>query len=171
MHIFLTGEKQVGKSTILNRVFEKMAVRPTGYQTFPLFINSQRKGNYLHGLNGIPPYENDSPISIRVEERKSVPLTETFETLGVKILEEALESDAWMLADEVGKLERDANEFQKAFFRCLDEKPVVLGVLQKTDMPFVKAIIEREDVSVLEVTVENREAVFRKILNILQSKD
>ena len=36
-----------------------------------------------------------------------------------------------MLADEIGKLERDAKEFQDVFFRCLDEKPIVLGVLRE----------------------------------------
>lgn len=170
-HIFLTGEKQVGKSAILNRVLEELAVTPGGYRTLPLFIGGRRKGNYLHGLTGIAPYENDSPISIRVGEQKSIPLTETFETLGVKILEEALKSDTWMLADEVGKLERDAKEFQEVFFQCLDEKPVVLGVLQKTDTPFVRAIMEREDVTVLEVTAGNRETVYEKILSRLQTTD
>lgn len=163
-HIFLTGEKQVGKSSILKRVLQELSVTPTGFQTFPLMINGQRKGNYLHGLTGLSPYENDSPISIRVEKQKSVPLTETFETLGVKILHEALESDAWMLADEIGRLERDADEFQKLFIRCLDEKPVVLGVLQRTTSDFVKKIEERTDVDILEVTKENREKIYREIL-------
>ena len=145
-------------------MLQELSVTPTGFQTFPLMINGQRKGNYLHGLTGLSPYENDSPISIRVEKQKSVPLTETFETLGVKILHEALESDAWMLADEIGRLERDADEFQKLFIRCLDEKPVVLGVLQRTTSDFVKKIAERTDVDILEVTKENREKIYREIL-------
>ncbi len=83
-HIFLTGEKQVGKSTILNRVLEELCCYTGRLSDAASFIGGRRKGNYLHGLTGIAPYENDSPISIRVGEQKSVPLTETFETLGVK---------------------------------------------------------------------------------------
>ena len=135
---------------------EELAVTPGRLSDAASFIGGRRKGNYLHGLTGIAPYENDSPISIPRGEQKSVPLTETFETLGVKILEEALKSDTRMLADEIGKLERDAKRgFRMCFFRCLDEKPIVLGVLQKTDTPFVRAIMERRrDVTVLDVTAE-----------------
>ena len=115
-------------------------------------------------------YENDSPISIRTGEKGSYPLTETFETLGVSVLEQALNVKYWMLADEIGKLERDARVFQETFFRCLDEKELVLGVLQDTDSAFVSAIKNRPDVEVWTVTQENRDALAAKLQRELENR-
>lgn len=169
-HIFLTGEKQVGKSTILNRVISELALKPTGYQTMPLLIHGQRKGFYLHGLCELSPYENDNPICIRMEEKKSLPLTETFETLGVRILTEALKSDAWVLMDEIGKFEQEAEGFQNMIIQCLDKKPAVLGVLQKVKSSIVEEVKARSDVVVLEVTKTNREEIYGKVLALCKEK-
>ncbi|WP_230398623.1 molybdopterin-guanine dinucleotide biosynthesis protein MobB [Novisyntrophococcus fermenticellae] len=169
-HIFLTGEKQVGKSTILNRVISELELKPTGYQTLPLLIHGQRKGFYLHGLCELPTYENDNPICIRMEEKKSLPLTETFETLGVRILTESLKTDDWMLMDEIGKFEQEAAGFQRMIFRCLDKKPAVLGVLQKVESPVIEEVKARGDVMVFEVTKENREEIYQKVLEVCKEK-
>lgn len=162
-HIFLTGKKQVGKSTILKTVLHKLEVPLCGYCTLPYEIGGLRKGFYLHSLMQMNRFENDSPISIRTGEKNSYPLTETFETLGVSVLEQSLRAKRWMLADEIGKLERDARVFQETFFRCLDEKELVLGVLQDKDTAFIHAIKSRPDVEVWTVTEENREALAAKL--------
>lgn len=166
-HIFLTGKKQVGKTTIFKKALEERKAQLCGYCTLPYEINGVRKGFYLHSLKPVEEFENDSPISVRAGERRNYPVTETFETLGTAVLKEALKSDDWMLADEVGKLERDAVQFQKLFFECLDKKSMVLGVIQDTDTPFVTAIKERPDVEVWEVTQENRESIYHRLLKRL----
>ncbi|MGI6011075.1 MAG: molybdopterin-guanine dinucleotide biosynthesis protein B [Ruminococcus sp.] len=166
-HIFLTGKKQAGKSTILKRALKEKGKEVCGYYTLPYEINGVRKGFYLHSIKEMEEFENDSPISVRAGKHQSYPLTETFETLGTAVLRGALQSDEWMIADEVGKLERDAVSFQQAFFQCLDQKSLVLGVLQDTDTPFVNAIKERPDVEVWTVTEENRERVYQRLIKRL----
>ncbi|MGI6007841.1 MAG: molybdopterin-guanine dinucleotide biosynthesis protein MobB [Ruminococcus sp.] len=166
-HIFLTGKKQVGKSTILEKAEKELGLAFCGYRTLPYEIGQVRKGFYLHGLEEMDAFQNDCPISVRAGERYSYPLTETFETLGTAILEQALKSEKIMLADEVGKLERDAFRFQQMFFRCLNEKKQVLGVLQDTDTPFVNAIKERPDVEIWTVTEENRECLYGSLIKRL----
>lgn len=163
-HIFLTGEKQVGKSTILKKLLKEKKKAVCGFCTLPYEINGVRKGFYFHSMKEIAEFENDTPISVKMGKRQNYPLTEAFETLGTAVLKAALESEEWMIADEVGKLERDAVFFQKMFFNCLDQKKLVLGVLQDTDTPFVNAIKERPDVEVWTVTQENREEVYQKLI-------
>lgn len=169
-HIFLTGKKQVGKTTVLQSVLHNLDIPLCGYCTLPYEIGGVRKGFYLHSLTQMNSYENDSPISIRTGEKGSYPLTETFETLGVSVLEQALNVKYWMLADEIGKLERDARVFQETFFRCLDEKELVLGVLQDTDSAFVSVIKNRPDVEVWTVTQENRDALAAKLQQELENR-
>ena len=166
-HIFLTGEKQVGKSTVIGKVLESLDVKVEGFCTLPYQIDGQTKGYYLHSLNPMNEYENNSPISIRVGLQKNKSIPETYETLGVKILKE-LQGDGIILLDEIGKLENKAFIFQQEVFKCLDKYKQVIGVLQKTNSPLVEAISKREDVVVLTVTKENRDEIPQKIIELLK---
>ena len=76
----------------------------------------------------MPPFENDCVISVRLGERRSVPVLPAFEENGVAMLR-----------------------------RSLDSGRRVLGVLQRCDAPLVRQIAAREDVLLLTVTPENRE--------------
>lgn len=165
-HIFLTGEKQVGKSTALRKALERLGVKVEGFCTLPYQIEGCTKGFYLHSLNKMDEYENDSPICIRVGEKKNKSIPETYETLGVKILKE-LKGDGIVLLDEIGKLENKAFLFQQEVFKCLDKQKQVVGVLQKTNATLVEAISKRDDVVVLTVTKENRDKIPQEIIEMM----
>ena len=49
-HIFLTGEKQIGKSTIWKKVLEELNVEYRGFITCPYELNGEKKGFYMHAL-------------------------------------------------------------------------------------------------------------------------
>lgn len=169
MHIFLTGEKQIGKSTLLKKIrtflSEEFKLSETGYETRPYYVEGIQKGFVLHGLAEPEGYENDCPITVRIGESKMTPVTETFEVPGVQLLEHSLKErkDSLMVLDEIGKAERKATGFQRKLWECLDQMEFVAGVLQKTDHTFVRAIAERPDVKVYTVTKENRDELFAVI--------
>lgn len=166
MHIFLTGEKQIGKSTILRRLLDTVRtchIEVVGYETLKYIIGGVEKGYYLHSLLPMKEYENDSPVVIRTGERKMLPVTETFETLGVEILKQCAGKRAVICMDEIGKAEKKAENFRKEIFKCLDRELLVIGVLQKTDQEFIKAIQNRPDVCVFEITKENRNSIYSAI--------
>ena len=167
-HIFLTGARQVGKSTLLRRLIERRGLVCAGFETQPIYLNGERRGFTLHGRVNMPPYENDCIVCVRVGERRSVPVLPVFEENGVDILRRSLESPApWLLMDELGRLEREATRFGAQVLACLDSPKRVLGVLQSCDAPLVRAVRAREDVSVLEVTPENREALLETLCRAL----
>lgn len=170
-HIFLTGAKQVGKSTIWKKVLAKMQEPVAGYQTLRYEINGVVKGYYLHSLQEMEEYENDSPICIRMGNQQNMAIPETYEQLGVHLLDKAMEEDQIVLMDEIGKLEKDASLFQYKVFQCLNRQRQVLGVLQRTNAEFVKAITARNDVTVLTVTEENREKIYQQVLEMLGLED
>lgn len=166
-HIFLTGDKQVGKSTAIQKVLESLDMKVEGFRTLPYEIEGCIKGFYLHSINPMEEYENNSPICIRVGLQKNKSIPETYENLGVKILKE-VKGDGVILLDEIGKLENKAFLFQQEVFNCLDKHKQVIGVLQKTQSVLVEAISKREDVVVLTVTKENRDEIPQKIIEILK---
>ena len=167
-HIFLTGARQVGKSTILRGLMKRRGLDCAGFETQPFYIWDERRGFTLHGRVEMPPYENDCIVCVRVGERRSVPVLPVFEENGVDILKRSLESESpWLLMDELGRLEREAARFCAQVLACLDSGKRVLGVLQACDAPLVCAVRAREDVSVIEVTPENREEVLDRLCRAL----
>ncbi|MCI6375330.1 MAG: nucleoside-triphosphatase, partial [Clostridiales bacterium] len=62
---------------------------------------------------------------------------------------------------------REAERFCAQVLACLDSGKRVLGVLQACDAPLVRAVRAREDVSVIEVTPENREKLLEALCRAL----
>ena len=111
-HLFLTGARQVGKSTLLRTLIARESLACAGFETKPLCVDGERRGFIMHGLVPMPPFVNDCVISVRLGERRAVPVLPAFEENGVEILRRSLASDApFLLMDELGRLERDATAF------------------------------------------------------------
>jgi len=168
-HLFLTGEKQVGKSTLLRKLIEIKKLECAGFETRAFHLDGERRGFTLHGRVEMPSYENDCICCARVGEKKSVPVLPVFDENGVSILQKSRCSTApYILMDELGRLERGACSFISQIYACLDSDKRVLGVLQKCSSEHVKAISEREDVTVLTVTPENRDQLLEQLIASLK---
>lgn len=163
-HLFLTGDKQVGKSTLLRRLIEARQLDCSGFETQAFYLNGERRGFILHGRVDMPPFENDCIVCARIAEKKAAPVLETFNQNGVSILLKSLESSSpYILMDELGRLESRAEAFVSQIFDTLNGEKRVLGILQKCDSALVNAIMTRSDVTVLTVTPENRDALLEML--------
>ncbi|MEG0013237.1 MAG: nucleoside-triphosphatase [Cellulosilyticaceae bacterium] len=170
-NIFVTGEKGVGKSTIVAQVIEKLGMGSVGFRTLPYEIEGDRRGFYLSGLVEVGKYKNNTPISVMVGSERCVGITETFETLGVEVLAKSLVCEEVILMDELGKLERHAEVFQDMVLRCLESERVVFGVLKQCESTFIQGIMQRADTKVFEVTKKNRELIIAEIMASLGIKN
>jgi len=167
-HLFLTGERGVGKSTLLRRLIEARRLDCAGFETRHIEIDGLRRAHVLHGLVDLPEFENDCICCVRAGEKRSVPVLPVFEENGTLILKKSLSSPApFILMDELGRLERDAQGFIAQVNACLDSRKRVLGVLQRCSAAHVQAITAREDVTVLTVTPENRDELLEHLLSLL----
>jgi len=166
-HVFLTGAKQVGKSTLLRRLIDFKGLDCTGFETRAFFIGEERRGFTLHGRVDMPPYENDCICCVRMEQRKSVAVPEVFDQNGAEILSRSVASPSpYILMDELGRLESQAERFCTAVLAALESGKRVLGVLQMCDAPLIEAIKARQDVTVLTVTEENRDEVLARLVDM-----
>lgn len=163
-NIFITGEKGIGKSTLINRLIEEINLEVSGFKTLPYEIENQRMGFYLKGLVEASDFINNRPISIQDSQTSCIPITETFETLGVEVLRKSLkDSHPIIVMDELGRLERMAKEFNQEVYKVLDSHKMVLGVLQQVSVPLLEAIKQREDTLILTLTCHNTHNVHMKI--------
>ena len=178
--LFLTGERGAGKSTLINRFAQMLDFVPCGFQTLPC-----EAGKNIVDTLIIRPYDANLPlcgelepdaedfavVAIRNRQKRTLDVDiNAFDKTGVEILRRALVSahTRFIIMDELGFMESEAYLFQYEVFRCLDSRIPVLGVLRAASTPFLDAVRMHDNVTVVEVTLENREQVFEKVLDIEQ---
>ena len=106
MHVFVTGERQTGKSRAVRRAAEMLGRPCKGFLT--CFLTRERGTSSLYM---VPPEERDlrdeEHVVAVLEDGRMRPLTERFDTLGARLLREARSHpEALILMDECGHLEK-----------------------------------------------------------------
>ena len=153
-HLFITGYRQVGKTTLFNKIIPFIA----------------EDGKILHGLTSymvpgtaVMLRDNvtgaEGAVGIYCPEKATVgknmiPGSDGFFAVGIPALERALDSGSrWVTIDELGFLESGEKGFQQAVKAVLDKKQV-LAVIRKQEkytVPFLDELMAREDAYILDL--------------------
>lgn len=142
-HLFLTGSRGIGKSTLLNAAFGtpahglvSRAVLPTGTPP-PSHVMLTRT-------------DTDESVCIGRYKGKMTAVPEGF-SLGIQAIRDFLHLDETdFVIDEIGFLEESAPEYQAALWELLDKKRVI-AVLRKQDTPFLNRLLARDDALVIDL--------------------
>jgi len=162
MHVFLTGEKQVGKSTIIRRYLELTGISADGFVTFWESDGSGAGGLYLSRYSPDPPPPDKYLIAVK-GTRRLTPVEEharVFDVFGREILDNSGKRGL-IVMDELGFLESEAPDFQRAVMRHIDGDVPILGVIKPKRTGFLDGIRAHPNVTVREVTPENRDEVLK----------
>lgn len=146
-HLFFTGTRGVGKSTMLSRVVPLLTEKQMG--EIPGIITKAYRGQR------VTIRENGTSREVNIgifdetymkEHQGMKPVEEGFTGFGVPLLEKIKDGkDPWVVLDELGYLESACVKFQDAVKSTLEEKRVI-GVLRKQSIPFLDEIASRGDV-------------------------
>lgn len=173
-NILLTGKRNCGKSTLINKILDHMGGEYTGYRTLPYYINGYMQGYYLRGyIDEIEKRNLYSPISIKVSNDRCIKVTETFDILGSYILKESRKQNNCniILLDEIGFLEDDSEEFKLEINKCLDSEKFCLGVLKDKDSEFLNSIKLRTDtliINIEDISYDDRKIIQDDIENYIK---
>lgn len=161
-HIFLTGKVQVGKSTIIRRLLSsEVCAGKTlgGFRTVNL-------GRYVYIMGADQTISQCSEKNIcgyRYMDRCNVDsYPEVFDGLGCSLLENTDRADI-IVMDELGFLESKARLFQRRILEILDGDTPVIGVIKPKRSEFLDRVREHPQVTVLEITPENRRERLKSI--------
>jgi nucleoside-triphosphatase len=174
-NIFLTGPVNAGKSTVINTVISKLGpygIRVSGFYTLPYIRDGKHEGFFMEPFNFTGPVpDRGKRLIARAAGKKWIPEIETFEELGVRVLDESLRNPSKLvIMDELGFFEARAENFQSKVMDLIGSSKLVLGVIKPVPLAFLDGIRNREDVDVFEVTASNRGYLGQEILSILRTE-
>lgn len=166
MKIFITGGKQVGKSTLIQTLIRNYEISICGFLTLPVYENDKRFGFYFHSLVDI---ENNNQIFALSHETNCSVIPHIFDTIGVESLEKSMDDlNRIMILDEIGRLEKKEVHFIKTLMKCIDTYPNIIGVLKKCNISYIEDIKNRSDVIMYDLDVLDYDYVYHEIESILK---
>jgi nucleoside-triphosphatase len=161
-NILLTGAPGVGKTTMIMRVLDVLCnVDAGGFYTREIRENGTRAGFKiltLDGREGILSHVNhESRYQVG---RYGVNLAD-LDNIAVNSILDSLERGV-IVIDEIGKMELLSEKFKEAAINALDTGRV-LGTIKLSPDEFTERIRKRSDTSIVEVTLQNRDALVSEL--------
>ncbi|MCL2766313.1 MAG: nucleoside-triphosphatase [Peptococcaceae bacterium] len=157
MHIFLQGQRNVGRSTVIIRTLDiirsKTELIIGGFITFR--GGTDDPYTYMRSANPEGKRE-DYCLGSCHKELRNEPLL--FDQVGVPLLKDSQNADI-IVMDELGFLEREALEFHQAVYSVLAGDIPVIGVLRLGNILWFEQIKTNPKVKLVEVTKENRDGL------------
>jgi nucleoside-triphosphatase len=170
-HVFLTGERGVGKSTAIRAVTDRLAARGArigGFKTVPGPEETPGRGAlYMlpYGADANDPAELSAERLIARRDRaasRHEAYAAVFDEVGSDLLLRAADCDL-IVMDELGFMEAEAFAFQAAVLSHLADATPVLGVVKppsaSKNVDFLARVRERRNVRLLTATRDNRDAL------------
>ena len=159
-HLFLTGPKQIGKSTVLRQLLQDRDAKVGGFRTVRIPLED---GASIHM---VAPSETRYTDENRIFSRRKGILyidPSDFDRIGCSLLTGSGGCDL-ILMDELGPNEANSKKFRQAVWNVLDGDIPVYGVLQVADSDFLDAVAARPDVQVITISEENRDQMPAQLL-------
>ncbi len=160
MHLFLTGEIQVGKSTAIKRFLRASGAVACGFRTF-----------WDGGALKIAPYgaapSAGETVALKGEKGLTV-LPHAFDAASERLFDVPEGADL-MIMDELGFLESADPMFQRRVLDSLELPITVLGVIKPAGNAFLDKVRAHPRVRTVLVTPGNREEVYQMLCRELGS--
>lgn len=167
-NILLTGPPRCGKSTLIEKLIQKIDRPMTGFFTREIKEGGQRVGFSiitLDGKEGVLAHK-DSETKIHVG-KYGVHLDQLDQIAVPSIIPRG--PDEIIVIDEIGKMEYRSSLFRKTLVETLDSRNWVIGSIALKGGPFIERIKGRRDVALFTVTEMNRVALVGEILEHIHS--
>jgi len=167
-NIFVTGPPRCGKSTLIEKLVLRIERPKTGFFTREIREKGRRTGfsiTTLDGKEGVLAHES---IKSKFRVGKYGVSLPDIDQIAVPSMQPA-GPDEVVVVDEVGKMECFSSLFRKTLVKMLDSDHQMIGSIAQKGDRFIQDIKARNDVLLVRVTEENRDApeLFSRLLSAL----
>ena len=153
-HIFLTGKKHIGKSTLIQKILDDYKKTADGFLTVRTkdYLKNQYSVHMYHLKEKELPNESNLLFLCGKTDEHTA---DTFDRLGCNIL--SMCSDCSLIVmDELGPHEAKAALFREEILHLLDGQIPVLGVLQEPAEACWPEIVNHPNVEIITLSESNR---------------
>jgi nucleoside-triphosphatase THEP1 len=166
-NIFLTGAPSSGKTTVIKKVIASLPYPANGFYTEEERVGGSRVGFRMHTLDGKTGYLAHQEIQSEYHIRRYGVSIDNIEALAAPSITPV--KGQVIVLDEIGKMECFSRIFMEAAQKALDSPNIVVGTITFGGSDFILQVKEREDIEILEVTLENRDLLPQVILEKVKS--
>jgi nucleoside-triphosphatase len=155
-NILFTGVPGIGKSTIIEKIVQRINRSKTGFYTREIQASGRRVGfaiTTLDGKHGTLAHI-DIPGRIRVG-RYGVNLPDIDLIAVPSMIPE--NDNAVVIVDEIGKMECFSELFRQTLIRVMDSINIVVGSISLKGDAFIGAVKKRSDTLLISVNKKNRD--------------
>jgi nucleoside-triphosphatase len=165
-NILITGPPRCGKSTLMEKIVERIDLPAIGFFTREIRAQGRRTGFSITTLDGRKGILAHKDIKGRFRVGKYGVNLEDIDSIAVPSMMPAKEDEV-VVIDEIGKMECFSIKFKEALTRVLEVPNWVIGSIAQKGGAFIQGIKEREDVTVIDVTPQNRDILVHELLNFI----
>jgi nucleoside-triphosphatase len=167
--ILLTGRPGVGKTTVIKNALERLPGRSGGFYTAEIREEGRRQGFKIVTLDGQEGILSHVNIAGRPRVSKYGVNLKDLEEIGVASLRRAVAQADFVIVDEIGKMELFSEEFRKAVLEAVESEKAVLGTVMISRHPWADALKALPQVTVLEVTEDNRDKMVQAMIEMVET--
>jgi len=168
MNILITGKPGAGKTTLIQKVVEKVKLPCHGFFTREIRINQgNRVGFEIITLDG------KTALLAHVDRLTPHRMGKYFVNVDninqviVPCIESALAQARLIIIDEIGKMELFSPQFRQVVLKALASPQKVLGTITQAKLPIIKQIKARPDVIIVGLRRDNQKEVYQYIVDSL----
>lgn len=171
MHVLIIGPRQVGKSTLINKILKVLEKPVWGFTTKKEEdLYDEKKGNpiYIYPVNG-PRVQSPSNLLGYCHDQKPDVNTEIFEAFA-DTLQPPPAGTSLILMDELGFMESSAEHFKSTILKHMDGTIPILAAVKDKSTPFLDQVKNHPNCKCFFITEENRDELADKVLEFLQNQ-
>jgi nucleoside-triphosphatase len=165
--IVLTGRPGVGKTTVVRAVVDRLGLLCGGFYTEEIRERGRRTGFRLVALDGTTGILASVNIASRCRVGKYGVHLPDLDRVGTTALRRAVRQPeiSLVVIDEIGKMELCSSAFREAVLEAMNGPKVVLATAMSAPQPWVDQIKARPEVTVVEVTMDSRDALPEQVVS------